>query len=105
LIAEYRDRLSELPADTWVREFRRELQALDQLETGDTGALREAVHRWSGYWSSPPTGIVLLVSGALQLPEDHPERSELIDEARRMSNEIGLTTVPIDVAVAQQTRS
>jgi class 3 adenylate cyclase/tetratricopeptide (TPR) repeat protein len=103
LIAEYRDRLSELPADTWVREFRRELQALDQLETGDTGALREAVHRWSGYWSSPPTGIVLLVSGALQLPEDHPERSELIDEARRMSNEIGLTTVPIDVALGRVT--
>jgi hypothetical protein len=41
----------------------------------------------------------------LLLPADHPEREALIEEARRMSSEIGLTTVPIDIAVERSTRS
>jgi len=100
LIAEYRGRLSELPADTWVRAFRTELEALDLLHAGDVGALREQVRRWTGYWASPPAAVVLLVAGALSLPGAHPERQALLDEARSMSDDIGMTTVPIDVAVA-----
>jgi class 3 adenylate cyclase/tetratricopeptide (TPR) repeat protein len=104
-IAEYRERLAELPGDAWVRVFREELHALDQVLVGETGPLKEQVRRWIDYWSSPPTGLVLLLGGALLLPDDHPERQALIEEARKMANEIGLTTVPIDVAVAQLTRS
>jgi tetratricopeptide (TPR) repeat protein len=103
MIAEYRDRLSEVTADTWVRAFRAELEALDRLESADVGPLKEHVSRWADYWASPPSAIVLLVGGALLLPTDHPEREELIEEARRMSSEIGLTTVPIDVALARST--
>ncbi len=103
MIAEYRKRLSELPADTWVRAFRQELEALDQLKAGDVGALKEMANRWSDHWGSPPAAVVLLVAGALALSPDHPEREALLDEARSTSNEIGLTTVPIDVAIARLT--
>ena len=99
LIAEYRDRLFEVPADAWVRAFRADFDALDQLRTGDTGLLKEQVRRWIDYWSAPPTAIVLLVGGALLLSDDHPERQALIEEARQMANDIGMTTVPIDVAL------
>lgn len=103
LIAEYRDRLAELPADAWVRAFREDLKGLDQVLLGDTGLLREQVRRWVDYWGAPPTAIVLMVAGALLLPDNHPERRALIEEARQMSSEIGMTTVPIDVALGRVT--
>jgi hypothetical protein len=53
MIADYRKRLSELPADTWVRIFRQELEALDQLEAGDVGAVKEMANRWSDHWALP----------------------------------------------------
>ncbi len=99
LVGDYRQRLAELPADTWVRAFRSELDTLDRLEQGDVDALRDEVRRWEEHWGSLPSAMILLAGGALLLPADHPERGALIEEARRRSREIGMTTVPIDVAL------
>jgi tetratricopeptide (TPR) repeat protein len=103
LIAEYRNRLAEVPSDGWVKAFRGELEALDRSEAGDTGALKEKARQWAEYWTSPPSAIVLLVAGALLLPGGHPERESLIEEARQMANSIGMTTAPIDIAVGRST--
>ena len=101
LVAEYRNRLAEVPADAWVKAFRGELEALDRSEAGDTTVLKEKVREWVEYWASPPSAIMLLVGGALLLPAGHPERDSLIKEARRMANDIGMTTAPIDVALGR----
>ena len=45
--------------------------------------------------------FVLLLGGPLLLPDDHPERQAIIEEARQLSSEIGMTTVPIDVALGR----
>ena len=103
LVFEYRQRLAELPADNWVRAFRAELDALDRLAHGHVDALRDDVRMWEEKWGSVPTAVILLAGGALLLPEDHLERGALLDEARRRCNEIGMTTVPIDVALARST--